>query len=138
MAAISIRDTGVNGVLRFDLIDLLRLAGPTAVASRWVCRGVEATGALAGELHDAADRGTPLSGTDLLRIANGIVQVIDGDFEATAQPGQRPWLRIRAIDSSEFVVITQDVDVLARFRAAYDDVRDSPEDASILFESGID
>lgn len=130
MAAISIQDTGADGVLRFDLIDLLRLVGPAAAASQWMCRGVEATGNLAGELHDAADHETPLSGADLLRIASGVLQVIDGDFEATAESGRPPWLRIRAIDSSEFVVITNDPGVLARIRAAYDVVRDSPEDDS--------
>ncbi len=128
MPAISIRDRRADGVLRFDLLDLLRLIGPAATASQWMCSGVEATGNLAAELHDAADHGTPLSGADLLRIASGVLQVVDGDFEATAEPGQPPWLRIRAIDSAELVVITTDLELLARIRASYDDVRDSPED----------
>jgi hypothetical protein len=79
MAALSIRERDADGVLRFDLIELLRLIGPAATASRWMCSGVEATGSLAAELHDAADRGTPLDGVDLLRIARGVAQVVDGD-----------------------------------------------------------
>ena len=128
MAAISIRDLGANGVLSFDLIDLLRLAGPAVAASSWLCSGVEATGPRADEIHAAADCGVVLGGDELLRIASGISQVIDGDFRAMTGPGAQPWLRIRAIDSSEFVVIGTDEAVLARISAAYRDVHPSPED----------
>lgn len=128
MPAITIHDSDPRGVLRFDLIDLLRLAGSDAVAATWRCSGVEATGPLADELHVAADVGNAIGGNELLRIAGGVMQVIDGDFLAFSPSADEPWLRISAIDSSLFVVATADTDLLDRIRAAFHDVLDSPLD----------
>ena len=77
------------------------------------------------ELHVAADRGNAIGGNELLRIAGGVTQVIDGDFLAFSSSENAPWLRIRAIDSSLFLVATSDADLLDRIRAAFHDVRDS-------------
>ena len=131
---IRIRDAGADGSLSVDLIDLLRLVGPAAAASYWKCAGVEAFGPLATELHHAADHGRTLTGTDLLHIAGGVFQVVDGAFEATAGQGRAPWLRIRAVDSSEFVVVTDDSSVLARIRATYNDVAVSLTDHGDVLE----
>jgi hypothetical protein len=128
MTTISIRDRAANGTLALDLVDLLRLAGPTVVTTQWTCRGVEAVGYLADDLHRAADHGDIVDGRDLLRIASGVSQVIDGEFQSVSAPSMRPWLRILVIDSTEFVVITSDAGVLARIRAAYHDVHESPAD----------
>lgn len=128
MTAISIRDRTTSGVLALDLIDLLTLAGPAVATTRWTCRDVEAVGQLADDLHRAAERGDVVDGRDLLRIAAGVSQVIDGEFQSLAGPSERPWLRIRAIDSTEFVVATSDASVLARIRSAYHEVHESPDD----------
>ena len=126
--AIRIRDTDDNHLLAFDLIDLLRIAGPAVATHRWICRDVEAFGPSAEALHAASDLGTVLSGDELIRIASGISQVIDGDFRTIAEPGAPTWLRIRAIDSTEYVVATADEAVLAQIRAAFHDVRDLPDE----------
>jgi hypothetical protein len=128
MTAISIRHRAANGALALDLVDLLRLAGPAVATTQWTCRGVEAVGHLAEDLHRASDHGDIVDGRDLLRIAAGVSQVIDGEFQSVSAPSVRPWLRILAIDSTEFVVITSDAGVLARIRAAYHDLHESPDD----------
>jgi hypothetical protein len=119
-----------DGVLAADLIDILRLAGTDAESSSWRCRNVDCTGDLAGELHRAADAGSVLDGREMLRLAGGISQVIDGDFEAYRPGDTRPWLVVRAIDSSEYVVITADERLIARVRERFRDVPDSPDDAA--------
>jgi hypothetical protein len=129
--AVTIHDTR-DRVLAFDLIDILRLAGPDAESSSWHCRNVECTGDLAEELHRVSDAGSALTGVEMLRLAGGLLQVIDGDFEAYRPGETRPWLVVRAIDSSEYAAITQDERLLARVRERFRDVRDSPEDAAYV------
>ncbi|HEV2293594.1 MAG TPA: hypothetical protein VGR35_07050 [Tepidisphaeraceae bacterium] len=74
-------------VLALDLINILRVAGPDAESSSWGCRKVEASGDLAHELHRVSDAESVLTGADMLRLAGGVLQVIDGDFEA-CRPGE--------------------------------------------------
>src|SRR4051812_33080297 len=105
--AVTIHDIR-DGVLAFDLIDILRLAEPDAGSSGWRCRNVECTGDLAEELHRVSEADLAVSGGEMLRLASGVRQVIDGDFEAYRPNDTRPWLVVRAIDSSEYAVITQD------------------------------
>src|SRR6185503_14067976 len=98
--AVTIHDIR-DRVLAFDLIDILRLAGSDAESSSWRCRNVECTGDLAEELHRVSDAESTLTGAEMLRLAESIAQVIDGDFEAHRSGETRPWLVVRAIDSSE-------------------------------------
>ena len=99
--AVTIHDIR-DRVLAFDLIDILRIAGPDAESSSWRCRNVECTGDLAEELHRASDAMSALTGAEMLRLAGGVLQIIDGDFEAYSASETRPWLVVRAIDSSEY------------------------------------
>jgi hypothetical protein len=129
--AVTIHDIA-DRALAFDLIDILRLAGPDAESSSWRCRNVECAGELAEELHRISDAGSVLTGPEMLRLASGVSQTMDGDFMAY-RPGEKaPWLVIRAIDSSEYVVITEDDRLLARVRERFRDVRDSPDDAAFV------
>jgi hypothetical protein len=113
-----------------ELIDVVRIAGPQALASSWRCRGVEALGPGAAVLEAADDDRIAIEGTELLRIAEGISQVIEGEFSATVGQHDMPWLRVVVIDGREIVVVSTDVDVLAKLRAAYPHARDSPEDSA--------
>jgi hypothetical protein len=81
-------------------------------------------------LRAASDAGSVLSGAEMLRLAGGILQVINGDFEAYRAAETRPWLVVRAIDSSVYVLITQDENLLQRVRERFRDVRDSPADVA--------
>jgi hypothetical protein len=129
--AITIHDTR-DRVLVCDLIDILRLAGPDAGSSSWRCRNVECTGDLAEELHRVSDAESILTGAEMLRLAGAVVQVTDGDFEAYRPGETRTWVVVRAIDSSEYAVITEDEGLLARVRERFRDVRDSPDDAAYV------
>jgi hypothetical protein len=129
--AISIRDSNPEGILAFDLIHILRLAGSDALVSTWRCANVECVGPAAEKLHSASD-GCALSGTELVAIADQVDQVTDGDFFAHRDPASSPWLVIRAIDSSEYVVITRDDELVFRIREAFHDVRDSPDDVPFV------
>jgi hypothetical protein len=129
--AVTIHDTR-DRALAFDLIDIFRLAEPDAGLSSWRCRNVDCSGDLAEELRRVSDTETSVGGPEMLRLAGGGLQVIDGDFEAYHPGEMRPWLVVRAIDSSEYVVITQDERLLGRIRERFRDVRDSPEDAAYV------
>jgi diaminopimelate decarboxylase len=121
-----------DGVLAFDLIDILRIVGPDAKSSSWRCRNVDCSGDLAEELHRVSDAESAVSGAEMLRLASGVLQIIDGDFEAYRADEKRPWLVVRAIDSTLYAVITQDGGLLARVRERFRDVRDSPHDAAYV------
>jgi hypothetical protein len=131
MTAVTIHDLRVLGesrVLAFDLIDILSLAETDAASSSWKCGNVECVGGLADELHLASNSGLSLSGSQLLRLAAGVSQIIDGDFEACRPGDAHPWLMIRAVDSTDYVVATNDESLIARVRGRFRDVRDSPDD----------
>ena len=68
-------------------------------------------------------------GPELLRLAAGVYQVIWGDFEAYRLGQERFWLVVRAIDSTLYVVITEDRQLLERVRSRFTDVRHSLEEA---------
>src|SRR5690349_16487006 len=104
--AVTIHDIR-DRVLAVDLIDILRVVGRDSESSSWLCRNVKCTGDLAEALHRVSDAESAISGAEMLRLAGGVLQIIDGDFEAY-RPGEiRPWLVVRAIDSSAYAVITQ-------------------------------
>lgn len=127
MKAVSVWDVDDRHVLSVDLAPLLRLAGQKALDSRWWCSDVDCAGRGAAKLR-AIGLCPPTSGTDLLALAEDVDQVIDGEFIATRPPGNEPWLIIRAIDSTEYVVVTDDDDLVRLIRTKYRDVRDSPDD----------
>src|SRR5262245_8410959 len=132
MNAVTIHDlveANDPGSLAFDLIDILRLAEADVVASTWTCRHVEGIGRLANQLSEISDNGVPVDGSEMLRLAGSVRQIIDGTFEAKRPESLHPWLVIRAVDSSFFMVISDDTNLLARLRARFHDVRDSPVDA---------
>lgn len=128
MKAVTIHDAR-GDTLAFDLIDILETIGPTAESSTWECRGVEATGPGAIRLHDASDTGAAIPGRDLLVAARDALQVIDGDFLARRVGQTEPWASVRAVDSSVYVLISDDVGLLRRVRQRFRDVRESPQDA---------
>jgi len=129
MEAVTIHDADPSGRLSFDLADILQVVGARARSSTWRCRSVECVGPQADILHEASDDGHTLSGDGLLDAAAGVTQVIDGEFIATGSDGGEPWLIVRAVDSSLYVVVTDDHDLRARLRMRFRDVRDSSGDA---------
>ena len=123
------RKVGDGHVLAFGLIDILRLAETDVESSSWRCSDVDGGGELMEELDHVSSGNAVISGAEMLRLAGGVYQMIDGDFEAYRPDEPRHWLVIRAIDSSEYVVSTDNERLLARVRERFCDVRDSPMDA---------
>jgi len=134
MHAVTIHDAVTrDGVqfLGFDLRDILGLTRERVSASTWVCDHVECIGRTADDVHAASESGAELPGSRFLDLADGIDQTIDGAFSAYLS-SDLPWCVIRAIDGSEFVVITDDMTFLSELRRRFVDVRDSPEDVAYV------
>ena len=134
MHAVTIHDTIMrNGAqfLAFDLRDILALRRDRVSESRWICDHVECIGRTSSDVHAASEASLELPGSRLLELAAGIDQTVDGAFSAYLG-SERPWCVIRAIDSSEFVVITDDGAFLSEIRRRFADVRDSPQDVAYV------
>jgi hypothetical protein len=71
-----LRPLGGGQVLAVDLIDILRLCEPDAVASSWRISYVECVGELAEAFMRLGDANATVSGPELLRLAAGVYQVI--------------------------------------------------------------
>ena len=109
-------DDGSGGTCP-TLADLLALAGPDARTSDWTCEDVACEGPAADDLcREAAG---PIAGPRLAVLAAGITRVLSGVFEAT-RPGEGgPWLALRAMDGTHFVVATRSRALLDDFRRRY-------------------
>lgn len=130
MKAVSIWDLDERRVLAIDLVHVLLLAGPDAESSVWSCSMVEALGAGAAQLESISD-GPLTPGANLLQMARNVDQVINGEFRAYRNPGAAPWLVISAIESTEYAVVTDSDELIARLRVKFRDVRDSPGDLEL-------
>jgi hypothetical protein len=131
MQAVTVHDVerrAGGSVLAFDLIEMLRLDESGARSSVWRCCNVECTGELADALHAVSASREIIPGDEFVRLASGVAQVIDGDFLALQPGASQPWLLVRAVDSTLFVVVTENGSLLDRVRRRFRDVRDSPED----------
>jgi hypothetical protein len=145
MDGIEIHDTNPQGVLTFDLRDILDAIGPDALTLYWWCHEVEALGGpgLAGDacrlLTSADASGRPVHGRDLRDAAQYIAQILDGTFHGYRQPFQvrgdlawddsnfgrpaaEPEITIAAFDSSHWEVYGT-AEVLSRVRHRFLDVR---------------
>jgi hypothetical protein len=134
MRGITITDSSPDGgMLAVDLIDLLRLLGTTALDTEWEISGGESVGgAAAEELQRLVDAGTRVPGPTLLALAGAVGQVIDGRFAGYRDGEQRPWIIIRAVDSTAYDVQSDDESVLARMKQRFQSVAefDSTEPSS--------
>ena len=126
MKGVSISDEK-NNFLAFDLIDILKIIGEKVLHSTWEISNVECIGKEADRLHSISDNEIPISGEELFSIASNIIQVIDGEFMAYLEDKTNSWLVVKAIDSSEFDVETDDLSVIAKIKNNFSDVTDLPE-----------
>lgn len=130
MPGITIRDADERDVLVVDLARVLQIAGDRALHSRWRVSGVDVGGGTtAEELHRISDDQLALMGDQLLTLARGVWQIIDGKFEAFEDEADSPWLTIYAVDSSAYDVVTTDIHLLEMLRDAFCEVSDLPESA---------
>ena len=129
MARIIIRDgtePNEGNCLSFDLAEILTALGPRAITSSWAYRDLEFVSRSEQEgpqLEQDLEATLPLSGKDLLRATDRILQVIDGEFAAFDQEKQTPWVIVRAVDSSWWEVESTDESVLAAVGVCFRSVK---------------
>jgi hypothetical protein len=91
-----------------DLYDLISALGERGLHSIWFGSGLECYGERAEDLYAFANQERPIEGRDLLDIASGIQQTIQGDFHAFDPGGTSHWLFLRAWDGSGFYIEIDD------------------------------
>ena len=128
MRGLTIADTDNRNILRVDLKDILRVVGEKGLQSVWTLHGIESVnGEFADEMHRLSDTDIVISGARLRFLADRILQVIDGEFRGAADTASKPWILIRAIDSSAFDVSTNDGHLLERVRENFKEVTEIPQ-----------
>jgi hypothetical protein len=125
--AISILDQDSTGTLAVDLISILNLLGPRAAASEWEIRDLECAIPELPELCRLSETEEKIPGDRLLRLAREAPQIIDGSFKGYMRGQDKPWVIIRAVDSSAYDVETNDDELLSRIRQKFRQVVDYPE-----------
>lgn len=84
MRGVTISNKDDRNVLAIDLRHLLMGLGKKGLESNWRLNDVEAIGGSAADaMHDLSDRAESVTGEALIKLANGVAQVIDGEFSAT-------------------------------------------------------
>ena len=111
-----------SGALSVELAEILDEVGDEARASNWTVREVEAVGDGAQELIDAEDAGTPIDGERLKKLAQNVIQIIDGEFRGFRTQESKPWIIIKAVDSTSWDIASDVTSVLDRFRKKYSSV----------------
>lgn len=122
MRTITVMDRNEAGAPGITLRDMLACIAPAAVLMRWQINDLECTGERAAELHAAADQGQWIAGAGLVASADGVDQVIDGEFLGYAPGGAAPTLVLRAVDGSSWDVTSNSEALLDAFRRSYRDV----------------
>jgi tetratricopeptide (TPR) repeat protein len=103
-----------------DLYDLIVALGERALHSTWFGSGVDCYGEKAEQLYAFTDNDRPIEGRELLLIASGIQQTVEGDFQAFDPGAASHWLFIRAWDGSGFYVETDDPQIEKQLQAHFE------------------
>jgi hypothetical protein len=133
LRGLQIRDgITTTGALNFDLDEILGALRPLIVDSMWRCRDLWFTSqdeldVPELERKSESDLGVILSNEALADIAPRLLQVIDGEFAATRPDEARPWLIVRAVDSSWWEIFSEEPDVLDAIRARFTDLTEVDE-----------
>jgi hypothetical protein len=131
MHAILIRDgtePGARGGLEFDLAEVLAALGDRVATSRWRGRGLFYVSRDEQDIEslERLGVGEDISGVDLLAALPRLLQVIDGEFEATSAAGEVPWVIVRAVDSSWWEIRSEEPRILEALRASFRVVENLP------------
>ena len=108
-----------------DIYGLLTALGERALQSIWFGNNVECYGEKAEELYAFAEQEQPIDGHDLLSIASGIRQTIQGDFFAFDAGATSYWLFLRAWEGSGFYIETDDPQVERRLKKHFQAVEEA-------------
>lgn len=116
MRTITIMDMNQAGALSFDLRDLLACVAPVAVQMDWRVQTLECTGERAEQLHALVDQGHLIAGASLVMIADGVDQVIEGEFFGYMQGDETPAVVLRAVDSTSWDIASPSEVILDEFK----------------------
>src|SRR5262245_28241231 len=105
MKGIEIDDATPEGFLSFDLGDILEVLGDEDLKCDWSCFFEDGLGEDLSRLHEITSNKERIDSAEIRKLAKQIVQTIDGEFECYAKQSSTPWLIIKAVDSSLFVVL---------------------------------
>lgn len=112
MTTLKIHDGDPNGHLAFGLKEILALIRPSSDGAEWEIDHASeefwATGEDVRGIEALVGSGKRVSGEALLSLVDGLHQVIWGEFRAFDGSDTRPWVTVRAIDSSYFDIETND------------------------------
>ena len=103
---------------------LIAALGDRALDATWFGIGVNCSGEKADELYAFTDNNRPIQGHDLLYIASGIGQIMEGDFTVFDPEATSPWLFIRAWEGSGFYIETNDPKSRKRLKAHFQSVEE--------------
>ena len=126
-----IYDLQKNHVLAIDLRHVLRALGHRARTSVWEVgeetsfnEPVAVTGDAADNLERLSRQSARVAGSELMRLAENVDQVIWGEFRAFEDPASdKPWLIVRAIDSHFYEVESDETAIHDAVDSAFRDVR---------------
>jgi tetratricopeptide (TPR) repeat protein len=107
-----------------DLYSLIVALGERALHSTWFGSGVDCYGEKAEDLYAFTDQNRPIEGHDFLRIASGIRQTIQGDFQAFDPGSTSHWIFIRAWDGSGFYIETDDRQIEEQLKSYFQAVEE--------------
>jgi hypothetical protein len=102
----------------------LRPPWQRATNSQWRVRDVWATGDKSAVELESFDDTTTVSGQRLCELAEDVTQVIDGVFSGFESGSAEPWVVIDAVDSSYYLVRSDDSSVLDAIRSTFRQVSD--------------
>jgi hypothetical protein len=110
---------------------VLAALGERGTNSEWRVRDVWATGddASAAELG-SLDGTIAVTGQRLRELAEDVTQVIDGVFSAFESGSVEPWVVVEAVDSSYYLVRSDDPSVLDVIRNTFHHVSDFEQPAT--------
>ena len=109
-------------MLSFDLRDILEVIGEPALTSDWRCLNLWYTAVKDGQFSEFRERRRRLSGKELVEFTASVHQSIDGKFIAKKDGTNKPWLIIRAVDSSWFEVWCSKQEVLEELKGRFTQV----------------
>lgn len=130
MHGIRVRDLAPQGYLACDLRDFLDLLGEATDCSQWlVSEDTWAIGDRADELETLGDGLTRIPGSQLRALAGAVTQVIDGEFTGYKPAETRPWVVIRAVDSSFYEFFCCEATMLQKARESFRAIVECESDA---------
>lgn len=113
-----------------DLSRVLAALGNRASDALWqITSGDEpfwAMGESSGRLDDLVKSGSRISGKALSILAEGVEQVVWGEFRAYDGLATKPSFIVRAIDSTCYEIETSDPSIVKSIEATFEDVRLPP------------